>query len=193
MVWYQITAALSRGALSGGLQKAAPWAHSLNDTQPQKGSFCAVPRQKCSKDFSKSRVFIRGRSFLTIKDAHRATLQSSFALAHDDSSPSQGEPKRCRRPNASPCLRGGGFSTEGRKDGRVNGEKRIKETHGSEYGRIHLTIHSLKRDLFAPYRVKNARKTSSNVFLKNSSSFSALFSLSGTKISSFETLRGLQP
>jgi hypothetical protein len=57
-------------------------------------------------------------------------------------------------------------------------------------GRIHLTIHSLKRDLFAPYRVKNARKTSSNVFLKNSSSFSALFSLSGTKISSFETLLG---
>ncbi|MBR3486801.1 MAG: hypothetical protein IKH31_04425, partial [Clostridia bacterium] len=68
-----------------------------------------------------------------------------------------------------------------RKDGRVNGEKRIKKTHGPEYGRIHLMIHSLKRDLFAPYRVKNARKTSSNVFL------------SGTKISSSEALRGLQP
>ncbi|MBR3486394.1 MAG: hypothetical protein IKH31_02305, partial [Clostridia bacterium] len=59
-----------------------------------------------------------------------------------------------------------------------------------EYRHIHLTIPGLKRDLFAPYRVKNARKTSSNVFLKNSSSFSALFSLSGTKISSFETLLG---
>ncbi|MBR3486279.1 MAG: hypothetical protein IKH31_01715, partial [Clostridia bacterium] len=48
--------------------------------------------------------------------------------------------------------------------------------------RIHLTIHSLKRDLFAPYRVKNARKTSVSI--------PALFSLSGTKISSFETLLG---
>ena len=65
------------------------------------------------------RVFIGGHSILTMKDAHRATLQSSFALAHDDSSPSQGEPKQCRRPkaptectlpNASPCLRGGGTS-----------------------------------------------------------------------------------
>ena len=37
-----------------------------------------------------------------MKDARRATLQSSFALAHDDSSPSQGEPKQCSRPNA-PC------------------------------------------------------------------------------------------
>jgi hypothetical protein len=46
-------------------------------------------------------------------------------------------------------------------------------------------IHSLKRDLFAPYRVKNARKTSVSI--------PALFSLSGTKISSFEALRGLQP
>ena len=36
-----------------------------------------------------------------MKDAHRATLQSSFALAHDDSSPSQGEPKQCRRPKAT--------------------------------------------------------------------------------------------
>ncbi|MBQ4448788.1 MAG: hypothetical protein II897_10935, partial [Clostridia bacterium] len=35
-----------------------------------------------------------------------------------------------------------------RKDGRVNGKKRIKETHGSEYGRIHLTIHGLKRNHF---------------------------------------------
>ena len=83
--------------------------------------------------------------------------------------------------------------SEGRKDGRVNGEKRIKETHGSEYGRIHLTIHGLKRNLFAPYRVKNARKTSFNVFLISSSSFSALFSLFGTKISSSETLRVFRP
>ena len=56
---------------------------------------------------------------------------------------------------------------------------------GRPLGRIHLTIHSLKRDLFAPYRVKNARKTSVSI--------PALFSLSGTKISSSETLRGLQP
>jgi hypothetical protein len=36
------------------------WAHSLNDTQPQKGSFCAAPRQKCSKDYFN--VFLKNSS-----------------------------------------------------------------------------------------------------------------------------------
>ncbi|MBQ4447107.1 MAG: hypothetical protein II897_02290, partial [Clostridia bacterium] len=58
----------------------------------------------------------------------------------------------------------------GRKDGRVRREKRRKgqrgkTNKGNTFGRIHLTIHSLKRDLFAPYRVKNARKTSVKTLL----------------------------
>ncbi|MBR6428067.1 MAG: hypothetical protein IKS43_00200, partial [Clostridia bacterium] len=46
-------------------------------------------------------------------------------------------------------------------------------------GRIHLRIHSLKRYLFAPLFVENARKTKTGI--------PALFALMGTKISSFET------
>ena len=53
------------------------------------------------------------------------------------------------------------------------------------FGRIHLRIHSLKRYLFAPLFVENARKTTTSI--------SALFALMDTKIRSFETLRGLRP
>ncbi|MBQ4341823.1 MAG: hypothetical protein IKS43_04225, partial [Clostridia bacterium] len=48
-----------------------------------------------------------------------------------------------------------------------------------------LRIHSLKRYLFAPLFVENARKTKTGI--------PALFALMGTKISSFETLRGFRP
>ena len=33
------------------MKKGGCWAHSLNDMQPQKVSFCALLRPPCSKDF----------------------------------------------------------------------------------------------------------------------------------------------
>ena len=145
--------------------------------------------------------FFRGRSFLTIKDARRATLQSSFALAHDDSSPSQGEPKQCCRPNASPCLGGGGTSGEAASDGRVRREKRRKSQRGETNkgnSRLRVWAHSLndtrpqKRSFCAVSRQK-CSKNFLQCILEKLFEFFCAFLLVRHKISSSETLRVFRP